>query len=55
MLQDDSLRCSNCHAPLQTEREQQMEVCYECRRYGLLHGDFPHERSQRERSRTEGS
>ena len=33
--------CKVCGNVMLTEREQNMLVCFECRRYGLLNGCWP--------------
>jgi len=34
-------RCHNCGGELQRDKEKEMEICLECRRYGLLDGCWP--------------
>ena len=33
--------CLICDATLESERELEMNICYACRRYGLLNGHWP--------------
>jgi hypothetical protein len=41
MDEKDSDRCHNCGVELQGDKEKEMEICLECRRYGLLYGCWP--------------
>ena len=41
MTEKISIRCRICDSPLGSERELDTLICYECRRYGLLHGCWP--------------
>jgi hypothetical protein len=41
MEEKHSGRCHNCGAQLKSEKEMEMEICLECRRYGLLYGCWP--------------
>jgi hypothetical protein len=41
MSDDKRNRCGVCDSALQTEKEKSLGICFECRRYGLLHGSWP--------------
>jgi hypothetical protein len=41
MTENLSSRCLICDAKLQSEKEQKIRICFECRRYGLLNGYWP--------------
>jgi hypothetical protein len=33
--------CIICGEPLASQREKYLQICFECRRYGLLNGIWP--------------
>ena len=41
MDETHSGRCQNCGIELKSDKEKDMEICLECRRYGLLYGCWP--------------
>jgi DNA-directed RNA polymerase subunit RPC12/RpoP len=41
MNENTSSRCRNCGAALQSENEKEINVCFDCRRFGLIHGRRP--------------
>jgi len=41
MTEKISIHCHVCDAPLESEREIEIQICFECRRYGLLNGCWP--------------
>ena len=41
MAEEISIRCRVCDTPLESERELDIQICLERRRYGLLTGCWP--------------
>jgi DNA-directed RNA polymerase subunit RPC12/RpoP len=41
MNENISSRCRNCGAALQSEKEKEINVCFDCRRFGLIYGRWP--------------
>jgi hypothetical protein len=41
MTENKSIPCSHCGATQLSEREKEIRMCFQCRRYGLLHGHWP--------------
>jgi hypothetical protein len=41
MSENIPMPCPICDSALQTEKEKSMGVCFECRRYGLIYGCWP--------------
>jgi len=40
--------CPHCRQELKTDREESIGVCFNCRRYGLLHGKWPEPKEEKE-------
>jgi hypothetical protein len=41
MTEQISTRCIVCGVQLESEKERNMHICFECRTYGLLNGCWP--------------
>lgn len=41
MTEQTSTRCLICDAKLESEKEQNIHICYTCRAYGLLNNCWP--------------
>lgn len=41
MAESKLIQCRHCGATLLSAREEEMLVCLQCRRYGLIHGRWP--------------